>query len=385
MGWTVAEEPARALFVDDEENVLHALSRQLRHRVRAELTTSPLEAVGLLEQAAAAGAEPFAVIVSDMRMPGMDGAALLKRSLEISPDTSRVLLTGYADLPSALAAVNEGSIFRFLTKPCPVTQLYGTLAAAVEQHRLLRDRRELLDRTLRGAVEALMDTLAMAHPAAFARASRLRRLGREVTARLAEPEGWQVEVAAQLGEIGVVTLPPEALEALERGTPPGPSVAAMLAALPDLADAVLRRIPRLEAVREIVRTQQPVDATNPTALAHASRPARILQAVREYDSLIVRDHEAALAVQLLRTRTHHDEDILDALQVVVSAQDREAAGEVDVTDLRPGLVLAADLRSGTGMLLVKRGHELTPELVARIRNFAVLSGLQGRPIVVRKP
>lgn len=372
----------RVLLVDDEENVLHGVARQVRGYLRPELLTSPVAAARLLEETDPQGPDRFAAIMSDMRMPEMDGAALLTRAAAVAPETTRLLLTGYTDMDTAIAAVNEGNIFRFLTKPCPPSQLHGALKSAVEQHQLVRDRRELLDSTLRGAVEALIETLAMAHPAGFARASRLGRLCREVVGLLGEPDSWQIEIAAQLGEIGLVTLPPAALEILIRGGKPDPTLARMLEALPDLADGVLRRIPRLEPVREIVRAQEPVDDPNPDRLVKASRPARIVQAVREYDALTTRDHSPAMAIQVLRQRRHHEPEVIDALQAVVSASEDGAVREIDVEELTPGLVLAADLRSSSGMLLVNKGHRLTEEMVARIRNFSVLSGVDGRPLIV---
>jgi DNA-binding NtrC family response regulator len=103
---------------------------------------------------------PFAVVVSDMRMPEMNGAAFLAQVRERAPDTVRVLLTGQADLDSAIAAVNEGQIFRFLTKPCAPEMLISSLRAAEEQHRLITAERVLLEQTLHGAVKALGCTRA---------------------------------------------------------------------------------------------------------------------------------------------------------------------------------------------------------------------------------
>jgi response regulator RpfG family c-di-GMP phosphodiesterase len=370
----------RVLFVDDEENVLHGLSRLVHGLVDAELITSPLVAAELLETAENDGSGGYAAIVSDMRMPVMDGAALLKHARTVSPDTTRLLLTGYADLHSAISAVNEGNIFRFLTKPCSAAHLRGALGAAVEQHQLLVDRRELLDQTLRGAVEALVETLAMAEPVAFARAARLRRLARAVTTALRLPDPWQVEVAAQLGEIGVVTLPESALHALANGGCTDPTISAMLDRLPQLADDVLRRIPRLEAVRDIVREQEPVDLPQGSR-ANASRPARILQAVREYDAMVARGMDEAEAIALLRQRPRHDKDILDKLQAIASVPDAAAVREVDPSSLWVGAVMAADLHSSNGLLLVARGQPLTHQLLARLRNYADLSGLSGRPVI----
>ena len=88
---------------------------------------------------------PYAVVVSDMRMPGMDGVEFLAWARAQHPDTVRIMLTGNADQGTAMAAVNKGAIFRFLTKPCD-PELFGqTLDQAVRQHQLLTAEQSLLD------------------------------------------------------------------------------------------------------------------------------------------------------------------------------------------------------------------------------------------------
>jgi response regulator RpfG family c-di-GMP phosphodiesterase len=371
----------RVMFVDDEENVLQGIARLVRSYVEPTLFTSPVTAAQQLALGLEGGSGCYAAVVSDMRMPGMSGADLLKHARSVSPDTTRLLLTGYADLRSAMAAVNEGNIFRFLTKPCSGADLRNALDAALEQHRLVVDRRELLDHTLRGAVEALVETLAMAQPAAFTRATRLRRLASDLAAALGVPEAWQIEVAAQLGEIGVVTLPDRALDALANGGCSDPAVRAMLDQLPHLADDVLRRIPRLDAVREIVREQAPVDHHDGPR-PRCSRPAQVLQAAREFDANIVRGFTDEEAIALLRQRPHHDKDILDALQKIASVPEGNAAvRECDPDHLRVGAVLAADVHSSGGLLLVARGQTLNDALLTRLRNYASLTGLAETPVI----
>jgi FixJ family two-component response regulator len=376
-----AVERPRALFVDDEQNVLNGIARVVRTSVDAEVCTSPKSAMRLLEDSQADGAREFAVVVSDMRMPEMDGAELLKHANEVAPDTTRMLLTGFTDLQSAVAAVNEGNIFRLLTKPCSTLHLNNALKAAVKQHMLIRDRRELLDLTLRGAVEALIETLAMAHPAAFARASRLRRLVGKVTDALDLPGSWQVEVAAQLGEIGVVTLPPVALDALMRGVPASHEILQMLEALPGLADTLLKRIPRLEGVREIVRAQEPVEDPDADLLTRASRAARVLQTVREYDAMMARGLASGMVIQILRQRAHHEPDVIDALQAAVPSSGSVTLRRVDPTELKVGDVLAADLRAANGTLLLSCGQVVTEAMLVRVSNFESLTGLDGKPLV----
>ena len=141
---------SRILFVDDEPNVLQAYSRTLRKQFDISTVTSG--AAGL-ETAANDG--PFAVVVSDMRMPEMDGVEFLSRMKASSPDTVRIMLTGNADQQTAIDAVNKGDIFRFLNKPCPPDNMADSLNSALEQHRLINAEKELLESTLKSSMEAL--------------------------------------------------------------------------------------------------------------------------------------------------------------------------------------------------------------------------------------
>jgi DNA-binding NtrC family response regulator len=107
-----ASPNGRILVIDDEPNVLKALSRSLSGRgFEVSTATHGAEALELLRL------QPADAIICDMRMPGMSGTEVLKRSLGPAPDAVRVLLTGHADIGSAISAINEGEIFRYLTKP----------------------------------------------------------------------------------------------------------------------------------------------------------------------------------------------------------------------------------------------------------------------------
>src|SRR5690242_13315710 len=103
----------RVLFVDDEPDLLAAIVRNLRSE-HFDVATAPGGAAAL-DMLRNQG--PFAVLVSDLRMPEMDGVTLLQNARKLFPDTVRVLFTGQPDMERAIAAVNEGEIFRFMTKP----------------------------------------------------------------------------------------------------------------------------------------------------------------------------------------------------------------------------------------------------------------------------
>jgi DNA-binding NtrC family response regulator len=112
------QELPSVLCVDDEPRVVEGLALHLRRNYQVLTANGAQSALEILKDKGAP-----AVIVSDMRMPGIDGATLLKRVKDLYPDMTRILLTGEPGRDAAIAAVNEGQIFRFLTKPCPPDRL----------------------------------------------------------------------------------------------------------------------------------------------------------------------------------------------------------------------------------------------------------------------
>jgi len=195
------------LLVDDDSNLLATYKRYLRKRFRIETATSGEQGLEVIDSQG-----PFAVIVSDLRMPGMDGIQFLSLAKARAPDSVCMMLTGYADLQTAIKAVNTGSIFRFLTKPCQPETLVVSLRAGIARYRLITAERELLERTLGRCVEVLTEILALVDPAAFSRAVRIKHCVRDITFQLQLPNLWQFEMAAMLSQIGCITLPPDVLE-----------------------------------------------------------------------------------------------------------------------------------------------------------------------------
>jgi CheY-like chemotaxis protein len=122
----------RVLFVDDEPHVLAAIQDSLRRRFQVVTAGSGVEGLDVLRSSPA-----FAVIVSDFRMPEMNGAEFLASARRLAPHIPRVMLTGQATVENAIAAVNEGNIYKLLTKPCSPPDLIDSLDAAVEYGRTL--------------------------------------------------------------------------------------------------------------------------------------------------------------------------------------------------------------------------------------------------------
>ena len=202
------------LCVDDEPNLLSAIERQFRKRFEITTALGPELALRAIAERG-----PFAVVVSDLRMPRMDGIQFLARVRQISPDTVRIMLTGQADLTDAIEAVNQGNIFQFLAKPSPPDMLGRAFESALEQHGLIQAERELLERTLTGSVEVLSEILSLVNAPAFGRAQRIRRYVAHIVTALGLPNRWQYELAALLSLIGCVTVPVDILDKIHAFEP----------------------------------------------------------------------------------------------------------------------------------------------------------------------
>jgi response regulator RpfG family c-di-GMP phosphodiesterase len=352
----------RVLFVDDDPSVLDGLRRRLHGRFDITCADGGDAAIAAVQTRG-----PFAVVMSDMRMPGMNGAVLLERLRDMDRDMVRVLLTGFADTDSAIAAVNRGQIFRFLCKPCEPELLQRTLDDAVLQYRLVTAERELLEETLKGSVQALLETLSLAHPGAFARAVRIKDLVVRMIADQGRPDAWEIEVASMLSQLGAVTLPEPTIERLRSGEPLGRDEEEMVARLPKVADQLLAGIPRLEGARRIILEQQA-----PAGQHDVSFGGRVLRLAVAYEHLVASGAEPAVAIQTLRYRFEGDEalNLLSKLaRSEASAQGAPVAIEVRVEDLVPGMVLETDVRTSGGALVVARGQVVTAGMAARLHNF----------------
>jgi response regulator RpfG family c-di-GMP phosphodiesterase len=356
----------RVLCIDDEPNVLAGLALNLRREFDVVTATSGAEGLAMLANDA-----DIAVIVSDMRMPVMNGATVLARALERRPEVTRLLLTGHADVNSAIAAVNDGQAYRFLTKPCPKEQLISELRRAVEHHRLVTAERVLLEQTLHGAVAALIDILSMTNPVTFGRASRIKTRAAALASALALEDGWQLEVAAMLQQIGLVSLPHETVEKLLDGRVLSEDEHRMLARMPAVTEQLLGHIPRLESVREILSASTRPPRPVPPDRETIERAGQILRVATDLDTLEMRGTRGAAAVEALRGRAGaYDEVVLDAVaRMFGDTSPRIEVREIPIAKLRPGMVLAEDVKMTGGSLLVARGYQITWAFLARIKNF----------------
>lgn len=278
----------KILVVDDDAHLLQSMARTLRKPFEVAIEETPEAG---LETLAMGG--PFSVVVSDFQMPGLNGIDFLLQVRAMAPDTSRILLTGRADLESAIREVNKGHLFRFLTKPCEQETLEMALHAGVRQYQLIRAEKSLLDQTLRGTVEALLVRLEALHPRGFGRAQRAGRWARAAAASMNLETGWAVYLAGVLASLARLDLPAELLERQYLGVELGREDAFAFVQAQEAWAEALVKVPHLEPVVEALRHLGPPpegeDALGGQVPRHRGLEAQLVRGALDLGDLVDRN------------------------------------------------------------------------------------------------
>jgi response regulator RpfG family c-di-GMP phosphodiesterase len=375
----------KILLVDDEVRVVQALQRALRSEFNIETAGGPESGLQVLTRDG-----PFAVVVSDLRMPVMDGIQFLARVKTASPDTIRVMLTGQAELNAAIAAVNEGNIFRFLTKPCPPATLGRVLEAALEQYRLVTAERELLQNTLMGCVTVLTEVLSVVYPAAFSRSFRIKHYAALVAKALGMQNMWQFEAAAILSQIGCITLPLGTADKVYAGEELSDEETRLCARHPLAGAAFLRRIARLESTAQMIAWQQKPYreyASEPEDVAGhlVALGAQMLHVAIDLERLAARGFTVGEAIaEMSRRKGEYNPELLEALEELGEPVFRWTPAAVGLSDLDTSMVANEDIRARNGLLLLTKGEQVSYPILERLRSFATEIGIV-EPIQVLLP
>jgi response regulator RpfG family c-di-GMP phosphodiesterase len=371
----------KVLFVDDEENILHSIKRELRKRFDIHTAGSGNDALDILKKDG-----PFAVIVSDMRMPQMDGIQLLSAVKDQYPETVRLMLTGNADQETAIEAVNKGQIFRFLNKPCPTSTLVLSIALAQRQYRLITAEKELLDKTLMGSITVLSEVLGLASPLAFSSGLRVKSMVGEIARKLQLNNIWQFEIAALMSQIGCITLPPDTLNKLYAGREMDPEEVAMYHDHPLIGSKLLDKIPRLETVAAIIAHQllsfesfaERKDLKEEVCLG-----AQILRICTDFDSLLRRGWNRSEALNhLQKDSAEYNPELLKILIGIKLSPENESIVAVEIRDMSVGMITEQDIIASNGLLIAPKGQEVTWSLIKGLKNFSQQGGVK-EPILVK--
>ena len=372
----------KVLCVDDDFNLLSGIKRVLRNQFEFDLALNGVQGLTFL-----ADRGPYAVMVVDMRMPGMNGIEFLEKAQEKAPDTVRIMLTGNADQQTAIAAVNGGHVYQFLTKPCLPDQLEIALNRGLKQYELIMAERELLEQTLNGSAKVLTDILAVVEPESFGRSQQLRDL-MHLYVQSPNKHTWELELAALLSPIGCVTVPPSLLNKKRAGEPLSEQEIDVLDRMPEFASQLVSKIPRLEAVAQIILYQHKhFDGTGfpRDECANDSIPigSRILKVLNDLLDLEAKGDSRQVALQKMQECSGlYDPLVLDAAFVRFDAflanptRSKRAPKLVTPDELQVGQILLSNVYTIDDMLVVKKNAWLTLMLIERLQNFARLGALR---------
>jgi hypothetical protein len=243
---------------------------------------------------------------------------------------------------------------------------------------LLTSERELLQRTLTGAVDVLTDVLSMASPIASRRTERVRNVVRATAEMLGLDDDWRLPLAAMLSHLGCIALPGHVLEQVELGAELHPAERDMWRGHPEVGRTLLSRIPRLEEVARWVGDQP----TSQIAADAAGEPYRdVAASVLPTVAAFLVHHDAGTAgrdiARRLEEAGRYPAPVIEAVMAAVSHQvPRGTITDMNVRNLMPDMIIEDDVETSTGLILVRRGERVTDALIARLMNFAASVGVK---------
>jgi response regulator RpfG family c-di-GMP phosphodiesterase len=358
--------PEKILLVDDDSNVLAGYRRILSREFHMDTAQDGEQALKILSESG-----PYGAVVADMRMPGMDGVQLLSKVRAQWPNTVRVMLTGNADMETAVDAINEGNIFRFLIKPCSKELMAKTLTAALVQYRLVTAESQLLQETLSSSIQVLTEVLSLVNPAAFGRAERARRYIHQIVSALQLSNPWRYEVAAMMSQLGCVTLAPETIQAVYNGEQLSAHELEQYEAHPRVASSLLSKIPRLEPIAWMIEHQnQPAPDDGDPDMENVKMGAEILRLTLAYEQLIQKGTSRTEAVHSLSSRNRGlNPRFIEALVALdPNAEDGEIR-KCRIEMLSPGMIVQEEIRGADKTLVVSKGQEVTAPLILKLKNL----------------
>ncbi|MCD6379000.1 response regulator [bacterium] len=372
----------KILCVDDEPNILLAYRRQLKKKIKnVDTALGGEEGLNALDSKG-----PYAVVISDLRMPGMSGIQFLARVRKKSPDTVRIMITGFGDLESAMSAVNDGNVFRFLTKPVDTDLFVRALKDSLEQYRLITAERELLEKTLNGSVKVMTEVLSLVNPIAFSRTTRLKRYAAHIAKRLGVTEKWKVEMAAMLSHIGCITLHPDILEKVYAGQDLKEEERKAFSSHPKIGSKLLENIPRLEDIAEIIGNQLNPPQVGGESISpdidFVSLGSQILNVVIDFDKFLVHGNSKETALRRLKkNQEHYNTGIVEMLEDIEVDSVEMNRRSLEVENMNMGMILDEDVKTIRGLLLVAKGQEITFSVLERLKGFSLRKEVK-EPIMV---
>ncbi len=321
----------------------------------------------------------FSVALAGLALPGMDGLKFLAQVRDRHSKIVRILATGHGNFDIALDALNKGHAFRFLTKPCPPNILTAALEDAVRLFGHTQAEAKLFQDTVHGCVKMLVEILELTSPAAIGRGTRIREWVKQTCIKLKVRPLWLLDMAALLSHIGCVGLPKLILHKLETGEDLNKKELAVFRTHPEIAAQLLGNIPRMGKVAKLIRYQ------NESCRRDPPKGSRILRVCLDLDYLGRKGVAPGKAIEIMRgSPGTHDAEVVEALAQILEEAEQAASLSVTVAELKPGMVMLADMATKAGGKLLLKGQTLSAASHMRLQTFADLLDV-AEPIRVIPP
>jgi len=367
----------KILFVDDDKNLLNALVRNLRRRFEMVTAESGFKGLEKIQHEG-----PFSVVVSDLSMPGMNGIEFLKKVQEVAPESIRIMLTGNADLEIAINAVNEGQIFRFLTKPCRADALSTVLETAIEHKKLMMAEKELLEKTLHGSIKLMSELLSLINPLAFSRIGRIANIVKHIGTTLKLTSLWQYEMAALLSQIGYITLDSAILQKVNNDMDLDEEEKLQYHTYKKISQGLIEKIPRMELIADMIGKEMKLDInTHKTAkisnFNNVELGSMLITAAKDFEMFLSMNLPKKEAIE--KMSWNHDRYPLFLLRSLESFSSDETEGkilELSSKDLEPGMIIVKPVFTKDGIFLANKGQEITKVMIMRFKAFENTTGLK---------
>lgn len=359
----------RVLMVDDEPNVLSGYRRTIGRKIDLLTAESGSEGLRVMQEKG-----PFHVVFSDMRMPEMDGVEFLKKARALHPKTVYVMLTGNADQQTAIDAINQGQIFRFLNKPCDPIVVEHTIKACKNQFDLIHAEAELLNNTLSGTVKLLIEAMVISDPLIADIVRAVRANTAYICKELHLHNEWRYLLSSSLFLLGGITVP--------RTSPDQINSEEYINAVAHAGTKLLRHITRFEEVSRIItgyRNKQklPEELLDDNSEASILIGSQILRLAYEwYRATKENENSESRGLLQLEQEGQHDPRLIEAARAGIRAKLKSAPEgapvklvELHIRELEEGMVVGADILS-EGVALVTKDQVLSQLMIDRLRGFA---------------
>lgn len=368
----------KVLFVDDEIFILESVKRDLVDYYDIVTAKSAVEGLKMLYQ------DPsIIVVISDMRMPGMDGISFLSEVKNKFPDVIKVMLTGNMDVDVAIKAVNYGNIFRFIQKPCKSNELIQVINSCFQQYDLKNSEKILLETTLDATVKVMIEMLSLASPVIFGKIEKIKEICELLSKHLGLKDLWIINTAAMLSQIGLITLPDELITKINNGGFLSKTEEKVYKKHSQAAYDLLVQIPRLELVAKIILNQNEKFESNSCDIsdekAYISCSAAILKIAIDYERIHARGLEHIDIIEEMRQKeTLYNVHLLNVLRDEYDELSFvKKVYRVSVRDLTNNMIIEENIKSANGVLIIKKGVMVTEPLKCKLMNQMLHYGLKG--------